>query len=85
MNDRELWGSSMLTHLFPIRPTTANATPQEEDANAKARLGEVQKEMATIQDELQPLLARYEAEKGQVDEQQRLQNKVCGCAFVPGG
>lgn len=33
--------------------------------------------MAALQDELQPLLARYEAEKGQVDEQQRLQNKVC--------
>lgn len=60
-----VWGSS-----------TASFMPQEEDVNAKARLGEVQKEMATIQDELQPLLARYEAEKGQVDEQQRLQNKV---------
>lgn len=34
--------------------------------------------MATLQDELQPLLARYEAEKGLVDEQQRWQNKV-GC------
>lgn len=32
--------------------------------------------MAALQDELQPLLARYEAEKGAVDEQQRLQNKV---------
>ena len=50
-----------------------------QDATAKARsqtrLAEVEKEIAALQDELRPLTMRYEAEKGRVDEQQRLQNK----------
>ncbi|KAM3575108.1 hypothetical protein VYU27_003021 [Nannochloropsis oceanica] len=54
----------------------ATALRREEDVQSKARLTEVEKEMATIKDELQPLQLRYEAEKGQVNEQQRLQNKV---------
>ncbi|EWM22023.1 heat shock protein 101, partial [Nannochloropsis gaditana] len=54
----------------------ATALQREEDAQSKARLTEVEKEMASIKDELQPLQLRYQAEKSQVNEQHRLQNKV---------
>lgn len=47
-----------------------------QDAQSKARLAEVEKEIAALQDELRPLALRYDAEKHRVDEQQRLQNKV---------
>ena len=63
-----------LTFCFCLSPFTLPSLPPS------LPILQVEKEMATIKDELQPLQLRYEAEKGQVNEQQRLQNKVwCQC------
>lgn len=54
----------------------AAALAKEDDAGSKERLAAVKKEVANLGDKLQPLLQRFERERGRVDELRRLQEKL---------
>ena len=51
------------------------ALKKEKDPVSKARLEEVRAELAGLQEQLQPLLARYRAEKHRLEEIRALRKK----------
>ncbi len=51
------------------------ALKKEKDPVSKARLEEVRAELAGLQEQLQPLLARYKAEKHRLEEIRTLRKK----------
>ena len=51
------------------------ALKKEKDPVSKARLEEVHAELAGLQEQLQPLLARYKAEKHRLEEIRTLRKK----------
>ena len=51
------------------------ALKKEKDPVSKARLEEVRAELAGLQEQLQPLLARYKAEKHRLEEINTLRKK----------
>lgn len=53
------------------------ALKKEKDPLSKARLGEVQKELASLEDKLAPLLMQYRQEKERLDNIRRLQVRAC--------
>ncbi|KAI9002513.1 P-loop containing nucleoside triphosphate hydrolase protein [Hyaloraphidium curvatum] len=54
----------------------ATALGKEKDAASKQRLQKVKEEISSIDDQLKPLRAQYEAERGRVTEIQALQKKL---------
>lgn len=54
----------------------ATALSKETDAGSKQRLTKVKEEIAAIDDQLKPLRAQYEAERGRVTEIQNMQKKL---------
>lgn len=52
------------------------ALGKEKDKASKARLKEAKKQLAGIEEELKPLLLKYESERGRVDELRDLQEKL---------
>eukprot|EP00899_Mesostigma_viride_P001944 jgi/Mesvir1/11750/Mv00121-RA.1 len=52
------------------------ALEKEKDAMSKQRLKKVREEMASIEEELKPLRAKYQREKGRVDEMRSLKRKL---------
>jgi ATP-dependent Clp protease ATP-binding subunit ClpB len=51
------------------------ALSKEKDKASQERLDDVRKEVAALQDELQPLLSRYNKERGRLQELRRLRKK----------
>ena len=51
------------------------ALSKEKDKVSQERLDDVRKEVAALQDELQPLLSRYNKERGRLQELRRLRKK----------
>ncbi|EDQ86454.1 uncharacterized protein MONBRDRAFT_11007 [Monosiga brevicollis MX1] len=54
----------------------ATALEKEKDQASKLRLKDVRKELANIEEQLQPLLMKFEMERGRVDELRDLQEKL---------
>ena len=54
----------------------ATALKNESDAASQARLAQVQAELAAVDEQLRPLIARHQQEKGKLDELRVLNNKM---------
>ncbi|KAJ2998216.1 hypothetical protein HDV02_004718 [Globomyces sp. JEL0801] len=54
----------------------ATALGKEKDANSVQRLGKVHEELSKLKEQLHPLQAKYENEKGRVNELRQLQQKM---------
>lgn len=54
----------------------ATALKNESDAASQARLAQVQAELAAVDEQLRPLIARHQQEKGKLDELRILNNKM---------
>lgn len=67
--------TNWLSWLVNSSQVEQQALKKEKDPISKSRLQEVQKELAALEDQLRPLLLKYEKEKKRLDEIRRLQQK----------
>lgn len=54
----------------------ATALEKESDAPSQSRLAKVRAELAAVDEQLRPLIARHQTEKGRLDELRQLNNKL---------
>jgi ATP-dependent Clp protease ATP-binding subunit ClpB len=62
--------------MMSLRPQVEEAAlSKEKDKASQERLDDVRKEVAALQDELRPLLSRYNKERDRLQELRRLRKK----------